>query len=88
MINVFRGAARQRCGLQPDILVITHLNIFGFNDNKMCYNVAVLATILVAAIRLHSSMETLLQKQLKVKVVDMLNYLRISIETECEAMAA
>ena len=53
----------------------------------MFYNVSVLAAILAAATSLHSSMETLLQKQLKVKVVDMLNYLRISIETECDEMA-
>ena len=57
--------------------------IFGLYDYKICYNVAVLA-----ATSLHSSMENLLQKQMKVTVVDMLNYLRISTETECEAKAA
>ena len=63
--------------------------IFGLYDYKICYNVAVLAAILqAAATSLHSSMENLLQKQMKVKVVDMLNYLRIFTETECEAKAA
>ena len=57
--------------------------IFGLYDYKICYNVAVLA-----ATSLHSSMENLLQKQMKVTVVEMLNYLRISTETECEAKAA
>ena len=55
--------------------------IFGLYDYKICYNVAVLA-----ATSLHSSMENLLQKQMKVTVVEMLNYL--STETECEAKAA
>ena len=44
--------------------------IFGLYDYKICYNVAVLAAILqAAATSLHSSMENLLQKQMKVTVV-------------------